>query len=179
LTPRSAVESVESEAETSWGKFSSIHDSVFQGKESDARVALVTYRFCVGLELDETNVLRVIILCMRMMMACNYDKADLDVLFATALANLRTPWTSKLTARMGQQERMLVTLLHIYCAHSMVFDEFVPLSVWHEWLFQSFCSRKTMNVALKKVCMLSNWRFMVQPETLEPILEELRGEIRD
>jgi len=173
-TPRSEDSSVEGEFAASWNEFKTVYESVFQGKETEPQTMRVTYRFCKGLHLDNTSVVRVIIVCVRMLLACAYDSSDLDVVFATALVNLRTPWTGKLTSRMGQQERMLVTLLHVYCAHSMVFDEFVPLSVWHEWLFQSFCSRSTMNVALKKVCLLSNWRFMVQPDILIEALQELR-----
>jgi len=77
---------------------------------------------------------------------------------------------------MGLLEKVLVTLLHAYCAHCLVFDECIPCRVWHEWVFAQYCSPRMLTMALRKVCLLSKWRFTVPEEDLRPVLDELRAE---
>lgn len=137
------------------------------------RSAVMAYNFCSALELDEWQACRVVLVCLRMLSACHYELDDVEVALAMALHTMQTK-CGALGARMGAQEKVLVAILHLYCAHSMVFDEFVPLRVWHEWLFAPFCNLRTMNMALQKVCVVCDYRFCVRAEELAPRLRELR-----
>lgn len=142
--------------------------------EDNHRCAVLAYRFCAALSLAHWPACRVVLTCVRLLVACHYAIADVEVCFAMALATLRSPRSAHLLNLMGPQERVLVAMLHTYCAHSLVFDEFVHFTIWHEWLLAPFCSMKTSSCALKKVCALRKWRFVVPQNILDPIVEELR-----
>jgi hypothetical protein len=142
--------------------------------EENARVSVIAYRFCIIMQLSSWPACRVILTAVRLLLACYYQVEDIEVCFAKALAMLKSPRTAHLMKLMGPQERVLVAVLHVYCAHSLVFDEFIHFNIWHEWLLAPFCSLKTGASALKKVCALRKWRFVVPPMILEPILDELR-----
>merc|ERR1719253_1651971 len=95
---------------------------------------------------------------------------DIEVTLAMTLVLVQR---SRAVQSMGVVEKALVSLLYAYCAHCLVFDEFIPFKVWHEWVFSSYCGLGMLNVALRKVCMLARWRFHVRPEEFGPVLERL------
>jgi len=142
------------------------------------RCAWLTYRFAAGVGLATWPACRVVLTCVRLLAECKYAPADVEVAFATALATIKSARSARFMSTMNSQERLLVAMLHVYCAHSLVFDEFVSFSLWHEWLFAPFCSLRAANGALMKVCALRHWRFNVPPEILQPNLAELRGDSR-
>jgi len=141
------------------------------------RSTILAYRFCEGMNLMDWQVCRVVLVCIRMLVACQYDIEDVELVFALALTNLRTARSAKLLEQMGVQEKMLVAILHVYCAHSLVFDEFAPLSIWHEWLFIPFCNMATMSAALRKVCALHGWKFNQPGEVVEKARAEVTADV--
>lgn len=148
-----------------------------RNSEDHRRSAVLAFRFCAALSLAHWPACRVVLSAVRLLVACHYDVADVEVCFGMALATLRSPRSAHLLNLMGPQERVLVAMLHVYCAHSLVFDEFVHFTIWHEWLLAPFCSMKTSSCALKKVCALRKWRFVVPRNVLDPIVEELRQDV--
>lgn len=138
--------------------------------------AALTMRFCVALGLVSWPACRVVLTCLRMLAECGYNFCDIEVTFGMALATVQSARSAKFMEGMSPKERLLVVMLHVYCAHALVFDEFVHFGIWHEWLFAPFCSVKNSSGALMKICALRRWRFTVQPEMLMPIVEMLRGE---
>lgn len=148
---------------------------VVKGAET-ARCAALAYRFCAALAIADWSMCRVVLTCVRMLAECNFDVNDIEVTFAMALATMRSPRSQTVIAQMGPQEKMLVAILHVYCAHSLVFDEFVGFDIWHEWVLAPFCSMKSATMALKKVCALRGWRFSAPEDVLLPVLAELQGD---
>lgn len=149
-----------------------------QGSMSDHdahECAALAVRFCVGLSLVSWPACRVALTCVRMLAECNYGLEDIQVTLAMALATIRSPRSAKFMSGMGPQEKLLVAMLHVYCAHAVVCDEFVHFSIWHEWLFAPTCSVKTSTNALVKICTLRRWRFLVPDDLLDPVLEEFRN----
>jgi len=145
--------------------------------DHDARAcAALTLRFCVCLGLVSWPACRVVLTCVRMLAECSYAFSDIEVTFAMALATVQSERSAKFMQGMSPKERLLVVMLHVYSAHSLVFDEFVHFGIWHEWLFAPFCSVKNSSGALMKIGALRRWRFTVPAETLLPVLEKLRGE---
>lgn len=138
------------------------------------RAALLGYRFCVLLSLESQPCCYMVLACLRMLAQCGYDFDDIEVAFGMAVAMMQSKHVSSFTEKMGAKEKLLVALLHVYCAHSLVFDQFVHFHIWHEWLFAPFCSEKNSSAALRKVCALRRWRFCVPADVLEPVLAALR-----
>jgi len=138
------------------------------------RSAALAYRFCLGLGIVYFPACCVVLTAVRMLVACSYDMADVEVVFAAALNALRNNRSAEMLARMGSREKVLVAVLHLYAAHSVVFDEFVHFKIWHQWMLAPFCNLSTASAALRRVCALRRWRFSFDDEELEPILQELR-----
>jgi hypothetical protein len=136
------------------------------------RLSQLAYRFCTLLAMENWQACRLVLTCVRLLAECKFEIEDIEIVFATTIALLRSP-RSAFTSRMGPQEKLLVALLHVYCAHSMVFDQFVQFKVWHQWLFAPFCNAKNSGAALKKVCALTQWRFHVPAPILQETLAEL------
>jgi len=138
------------------------------------RCAALAYRFCLGLGIVYFPACCVVLTAVRMLAACNYDIADVEVVFAAALKALRNSRSAEMLSRMGSREKVLVAVLHLYAAHSVVFDEFVHFKIWHQWMLAPFCNLSTASAALRRVCALRRWRFSYSDEELEPLLQELR-----
>jgi hypothetical protein len=139
------------------------------------RAALLGYRFCVLLSLDSWPCCFMALTCIRMLAQCSYDMDDIEVSLGMAAAMMQSTHMISFTEKMGTKEKLLVALLHVYCAHSLVFDQFVHFNIWHDWLFAPFCSVKHSSAALRKVCSLRRWRFNVPADVLDPVLTALRG----
>lgn len=138
------------------------------------RCAGLAYRFCLGIGLFYFPACSVVLTAVRMLAACSYEIADVEVVFAAALVSLRNNRSAEMLARMGSREKVLVAVLHLYAAHSVVFDEFVHFRIWHQWMLAPFCNLSTASAALKRVCALRSWRFSYTDEELDPVLQELR-----
>lgn len=138
-----------------------------------ARRAVLAHQFCTALAIFHWPACRVLLTAMRMLTACNYDMDDIEVVFAHALTSARSDTTAKLLARMGQQEKVLVSVLILYFSHSLVLDEFVHFRVWHHWMLEPFCSLQTASSALKRVCVFRKWGFSVTECDLKSVLAEL------
>jgi hypothetical protein len=63
-------------------------------------------------------------------------------------------------------ERATIGILLIFIAHSLIFDEFVPLRCWHEWLFQSSCSFTRLNGLVAQVMKCWGLRLSVDEQTI-------------
>jgi hypothetical protein len=137
--------------------------------------ALLTVRYCHELAILNWPCCRVVLTCIRMLAECGYDFRDIEVVFATGLATCKSARSVKYMQAMSGKELLLVSLLHLYCAHSVVFDEFVHFKVWHEWLFAPFCSVRASENALGKICALRRWRFHVPQDVLQTSLEMLQS----
>lgn len=149
-------------------------DGEVPGVDND-RCAAVSLRVCKAIKLDEDwRACQVILTCTRMLAESSYELTDIEVCYAMAVAKLRSKRLTAFVEQMGTQERVLVAVLHTYSAHALVFDEFVPFQIWHEWLLAPFCSEKNAAGALRKVCALCGWRFSVPRDILLPVLAELR-----
>jgi len=142
-----------------------------------ARRALLACQFCTALAITHWPACCVLLTALRMLTACNYDMDDIEVVFAHALSVARADVTSKLLARMGQQEKVLVSVLILYSSHSLVLDEFVHFRVWHQWMLEPFCTLKTASNALHRVCIFRKWGFNVQDDDLKAVLDELGSRI--
>lgn len=142
--------------------------------EVNARLPVLAYHFAAALGLRAWPACRVILLCVRLLAACHFAMEDVEICLAMTLSTLRAQQSKQLMSQMGPQERALVAMLYAYCSHSLVFDEFIHFNIWHEWLLSPFCSLKTSSSALKKVCALRKWRFVVPQNELKPALEEIR-----
>jgi hypothetical protein len=138
------------------------------------RSAALAYRFCLGLGIVYFPACCVVLTAVRMLAACSYDMADVEVVFATALNALRSSRSAEMLSRMGSREKVLVAVLHLYASHSVVFDEFVHFKIWHQWMLAPFCNLSTASAALRRVCALRRWRFSFADKELEPMLQELR-----
>lgn len=138
------------------------------------RCAALAYRFCLGLGIVYFPACCVVLTAVRMLAACSYDIADVEVVFAAGLYALRNSRSAEMLARMGSREKVLVAILHLYAAHSVVFDEFVHFKIWHQWMLAPFCNLSTASAAFRRVCALRRWRFSFSDEELGPVLEELR-----
>lgn len=152
------------------------HQGNVRGRSAaeNARLPVLAFHFAAALGLRAWPACRVLCLCVRLLAACHFAIEDVEVCLAMTLATLRAPQSRQLMGQMGPQERALVAMLYAYCAHSIVFDEFIHFNIWHEWLLSPFCSLRTSSSALKKVCALRKWRFVVPQDVLRPALEEVR-----
>jgi hypothetical protein len=153
------------------------HQGTVKGRTAaeNARLPVLAYHFAVALGLRAWPACRVTLLCVRLLAACRFALEDVEVCLAMSLSTLRAAQSRQLMSSMGPQERALVAMLYVYCAHSLVFDEFIHFNIWHEWLLSPFCSLKTSSSALKKVCALRKWRFVVPADQLKGPLEEVRS----
>jgi hypothetical protein len=138
-----------------------------------ARRAALAHQFCTALAIFHWPACRVLLTAMRMLTACSYDMDDIEVVFAHALTSARSEGVAKLLARMGQQEKVLVSVLILYLTHSLVLDEFVHFRVWHQWMLEPFCSLRTASSALTRVCIFRKWGLNVTECELKSVLAEL------
>lgn len=142
------------------------------------RVVMLCTRLCTALCLPKDPAAQPLRKAIHMMLLSGYHMDDIEVCFAMTLATIRGN-AKAVVDHMGLLEKVLVTLLHAYCAHCLVFDECIPSRVWHEWVFSPYCSPSMLGTAMRKVCVLAKWRFNVPAEQLLPVLAELRGETGD
>lgn len=141
---------------------------------NSSRVVLLCSALCTALDLPQDPAAQPLRKAMHMMLLSGYHMEDIEVTFAMTLFTVRQ--NARVVSHMGLLEKVLVTLLHAYCAHCLVFDECIPCRVWHEWVFAQYCNPRMLTMALRKVCLLSKWRFNVPEEDLRPVLDELRAE---
>jgi len=142
-------------------------------RDACARIAFFTCDALLGASdkpVKEPDV-RPILLAMLLLITCGYGIEDVASVLAVALVN--TDRNSKMIEQMGSRELAYVYGMHIFLAHTVVLDQFIPLRHWHEWVFSSYCSFPRVQSATRKLFVVCGFRLIASPEVYEKKMELL------
>jgi hypothetical protein len=77
--------------------------------------------------------------------------------------------------QMDSHELSNAVVAQMFIAHSYIHDETCPLSVWHEHLFQSYCSVKTLNEAILNLLAIRAYSLRVDRKEMMKRYKHLCG----
>jgi hypothetical protein len=105
-------------------------------------------------------LLRLVLRAMKLLHLCDFQHEDLCCVLAHTSVYFRS--THKACGhQMDTQEVANAVVAQMFIAHSYIQDETCPLRVWHEHIFQKYCSVKTLNAVILRLIEIRGYRLRV------------------
>lgn len=123
------------------------------------------------------RALRLLFRCLRFLRLCGYPDEDIEVIVAQASAYMRdiAPSLQKEgQANMGLTETVHIMGVLIYLAHVYCEDQTCSVRVWHQTLFQRYCTLRTLNAAILMLLERLHFQLRVEQRELESRLTFIR-----
>jgi hypothetical protein len=106
------------------------------------------------------EVLRLVLRAMKLLHLCDYLHEDVCCILAYTSVYLRSTYKA-CGHLMDSQEVANVVVAQMFIAHSYIQDATCPLRVWHEVIFQKYCSVQTLNAVIMRLIEIRGYRLRI------------------
>jgi hypothetical protein len=96
------------------------------------------------------RLLRLLLRAMKLLHLCSFEHEDVCCMLAHTSIYFRSTYKA-CGHQMDSQEVANAVVAQMFIAQSYIQDETCPLRVWHEHIFQGYCSLKTLNAVILKL----------------------------
>lgn len=119
-------------------------------------------------------LLRLVLRAMKLLHYCNFEDEDICCVLAHASVYFRSTHRA-CGPEMDGHELANAMVALMYIAHCYVEDEICPLRVWHEHIFQKYCSVETLNSVIFRLMEIRGHRLRVHYKEMTQRYEFLCG----
>lgn len=113
----------------------------------------------------DSDAVKLALKALALLRLCKYSVEDLCSILAHASAYLEDAHAC-CRHHMDASEFANVLVLVMFVATSYVQDETCPLHVWHQYLFQKYCSLKALNAAIISILEIRSFVLRVESQDL-------------
>jgi hypothetical protein len=106
------------------------------------------------------GLLRLVLRAMKLLHLCDFQHEDVCCILAHTSVYFRSTYKA-CGHQMDTQEVSNAVVAQMFIAHSYIQDETCPLRVWHEHIFQKYCSVKTLNAVILRLIEIRAYRLRV------------------
>jgi hypothetical protein len=106
------------------------------------------------------GLLRLVLRAMKLLHLCDFQHEDVCCILAHTSVYFRSTYKA-CGHQMDSQEVANAVVAQMFIAHSYIQDETCPLRVWHEHIFQKYCSVKTLNAVILRLIEIRAYRLRV------------------
>ena len=97
---------------------------------------------------------------MKLLHLCDFQHEDVCCILAHTSVYFRSTYKA-CGHQMDSQEGANAVVAQMFIAHSYIQDETCPLRIWHEHIFQKYCSVKTLNEVILRLMEIRAYRLRV------------------
>jgi hypothetical protein len=105
-------------------------------------------------------LLRLMLRAMKLLHLCQFQTEEICCILAHTSVYLRSTYKACGQQMDGQEVANAVVAL-MFIAHSYIQDEPCPLPVWHELIFQKYCSVRTLNAVILRLMEIRAYRLRI------------------
>jgi hypothetical protein len=106
------------------------------------------------------GLLRHVLRAMKLLHLCDFQHEDVCCILAHTSVYFRSTYKA-CGHQMDSQEVANAVVAQMFIAHSYIQDETCPLRIWHEHIFQKYCSVKTLNEVILRLMEIRAYRLRV------------------
>lgn len=120
------------------------------------------------------RLLRLALRAMKLLHLCDFQHEDVCRILAHSSICFRATYRA-CGHQMSGDEAANAVVAQMFIAHSYFEDETCPLWVWHDHIFQNYCSLKTLNEAILKLLAIRAYSLRVDRKEMMKRYEYLCG----